>query len=120
MAWDFNYFACQGRLTKDPERVTTKSGKEMVRFSIANNRGQDICNFINCIAFGKVAEFLATNMRKGSAGIFAGSLKIDKYTDKNGVEKQYPVLTVDTANFTSAPKRDDSAPDEPVSGDVPF
>ena len=48
-----------GRLTKDPDlKFTAGSGTAVSRFTVAVNRQfkKDETDFINCVAFGKIAE----------------------------------------------------------------
>ena len=53
-----------GRFTRDPEVRYTNDGTSIARFSIAVNRrfvkeGSDQkADFLNCVAFGKSAEFI--------------------------------------------------------------
>ena len=61
-----------GRLTRDPEIRTAagESGTVIARFTLAVNRrfrrdGEASADFINCVAFGRTAEFLERFGRKG-------------------------------------------------------
>ena len=60
-----------GRFTRDPEIKYTNDGTSIARFSIAVNRrfvkeGSDQkADFLNCIAFGKSAEFIEKYFSKG-------------------------------------------------------
>ena len=69
-----------GRFTRDPEIKYTNDGTSIARFSIAVNRrfvkeGSDQkADFLNCIAFGKSAEFIEKYFSKG--------MKADFVTDR--------------------------------------
>ena len=52
-----------GRLTKDADVKVSSTGTAVARFNLAVDRrfkkeGEQTCDFINCVAFSKTAEFL--------------------------------------------------------------
>lgn len=79
-----------GRMTRDPETSNTASGNVATRFSIAVNRrfknanGNYDADFINCIAFGKTAEFISKYFSKGMAIGLVGRIQTGSYTNKDG------------------------------------
>ncbi|MBW1848842.1 MAG: single-stranded DNA-binding protein [Deltaproteobacteria bacterium] len=89
---------CQfiGNLGKE---VTTKympDGKAVSSFSIAcseswkdRNTGekQQRTEWVNIVAFGKLAEIMGQYLHKGSKVFISGKMKTEKYTDRSGVEK---------------------------------
>ena len=59
-----------GRLTRDPDVRYTDGGSTIARFSLAVDRrfkqeGGETADFINCISFGKTAEFIEKYFTKG-------------------------------------------------------
>ncbi|MGT2666385.1 single-stranded DNA-binding protein [Streptococcus rifensis] len=78
-----------GRLVQNPELQTTASDKHVTRFTLAINRkykGQDgerQTDFINAVAWGKMAENLVSYGTKGSLISVDGELRTRKY-EKNG------------------------------------
>ena len=78
-----------GNLTSDPELRQTQSGKSVVKFTIAVNNGKDAegkdrpADFITCQAWEKRGETIGKYFKKGSPICVTGTLKTDKYTDKN-------------------------------------
>ena len=79
-----NKIELMGRLVND---VELKKGKsiEYSKFAIAVKRkGKDEVDFINCIAFGKVAESIVKYTEKGNRIIVEGSLQIENYESKEG------------------------------------
>lgn len=67
-----NITAITGRLTRDPEvRVTAgQNATTIARYTLAVERdrkveGQPEADFINCVAFGKTAEFIEKYFSKG-------------------------------------------------------
>ena len=60
-----------GRITKDPELRTTKSGTNLCEFTLATNRpvirdGERAADFINCIVWNQQAETLCKYQKKGN------------------------------------------------------
>ena len=52
-----------GRFTRDPDVRYTDGGLSIARFSLAVDRrykkdGEQTADFINCVSFGKTAEFI--------------------------------------------------------------
>ncbi len=73
-----------GNLTKDPVLKTTQNGKTFCSFSIASNEeyaGNKNTTFVNCTAWGKVAEIINQHCQKGTSVCVIGSLK--GYNDSN-------------------------------------
>ena len=71
-----------GRLTKDPEIRYTQSENMLAiaRYTLAVDRrfkkeGQPSADFINCVAFGKSAEFAEKYMTKGRLFGVIGRIK---------------------------------------------
>ena len=79
-----------GRLTHDVEMRQTPNGVSLARFSIAvtrrfkNSNGEYDADFINCVAFGKTAEFLERFGRKGTKFVLEGRIQTGSYTNKDG------------------------------------
>lgn len=93
----------RGRLGNDPELKTVGADNlELVTFSLAHTPrskkdGEWVdgeTNWYRVIKFGKQAETLAQTLRKGDEVIVIGTLKMNNYTDKNGVEKSQMEITV--------------------------
>ena len=64
-----------GRLTKDPELRKTQSGTSVVSFSLAVNRrvqtpGQPDADFINCVAWNRLADLMCQYLHRGSLILF--------------------------------------------------
>lgn len=81
-----------GRLTRDPEvkYSTGENANAIARFAVAVNRrfknaeGSYDADFINCVAFGKTAEFIQKYFRKGMAIGLTGRIQTGSYTNKDG------------------------------------
>ena len=85
-----NCAVIMGRLTADPELKTTNSGLSVTSFCVAVDRpykkdGKEReTDFINVVAWRQTAEFVTSYFHKGSMIAIEGSLRTNKYTDKNG------------------------------------
>lgn len=82
-----NKFYGVGNLGRDPEVRTTTDGKNVVNFTFASSERyidkkgeqQSITEWINVVAFGKIAEICANQLKKGTMVFVEGKLKTDKY-----------------------------------------
>ena len=87
-----NKWIGMGRITKDIELQTTKTGTEYCKFTVAIDREKDKngdkkTDFVDCTAFGKTAAFVAKYFRKGDGIIVLGRFESDKYTGKDGMTR---------------------------------
>ena len=119
-----NRWTGSGFVTKDPDSKTiqTKNGEEMamVRFSVACQRkGKDAgADFINCVAFGKIAETISKYIKKGSGIEIEGHIQTGSYEGKNGKVYTTDVI-VENMEFPKLRKNEvdsqtDGAPQEDV------
>ncbi len=85
-----------GNLGKDPEMRYTANGLAIASFSIATSESwkdkqtgetQEKTEWHRVKIFGKLAEIAGEYLRKGRQVYIEGSLRTDKYTDKEGVER---------------------------------
>lgn len=100
-----------GRLTKDPEVRYTKSENMLAiaRYTLAVDRrfkkeGQPSADFINCVAFGKSAEFAEKYMTKGRLFGVIGRIQTRNYDKK---EKVYVTEVVVEEQYFADSKKDD-------------
>ncbi len=102
MAMD-NTTAFVGNLTRDPELRYTGGGKALARFSIAVNQkgfngAEDKTHFIDCTAFGTLAEGLADSCRKGDRVAVQGTLEYATWETEQGEKRsKLAVLANDVA-----------------------
>ena len=80
-----------GRLVREPEVRYSQGEKPMAiaSFTLAVDRkfkkdGEQNADFINCKAFGKIAEFLERFGKKGVKFIVEGRIQTGSYTNKDG------------------------------------
>lgn len=88
-----------GNLGQDPELRYTAKGLAQVKFSVATTYGKDDSKkttWHNCVAWGDMAETIASEFVKGSRVIIMGRYEISEYTTKSGEKKKsYEVLVDD-------------------------
>lgn len=94
----FNKVIMMGNLTRDPELRTIPSGQNVCEFGIAVNekyKGKETTMFLDCVAWGKTAEFTHNYKRKGDSVLLEGKLTQDSWEDKNTGQKRTKIkLTV--------------------------
>ena len=77
-----------GRTTKDVELRYSQDNKPIARFSIAVDRGwgdNKKTSFFNVVAFGKTAESIEKNVKKGTKIAIRCEAEQNDYTDNNGI-----------------------------------
>lgn len=95
MAKDLNQCNFIGRLGKDPEVKYLSSGDAVVNFSIAcsddykDKSGNKVeqTNWINIIAYRKLAEIINQYTHKGSKVFVSGKQVTRKWQDQNGQDR---------------------------------
>lgn len=102
-----------GRLTKDPELRTTKSGTNLCEFTLATNRpvirdGERAADFINCIVWNQQAETLCKYQKKGNMIAVFGELRNDSY-EVNGEKKYKSYVIVNNIEFLESKPKEQSA-----------
>jgi single-strand DNA-binding protein len=94
-----------GRLTKDPEIRSTADGKTIASYSLAVNRsfkrdGDPDADFLNCVAFGKPAEFAEKYFKKGMQILVTGRIQTGSYTNKEGHKVYTTDIIIESQEFT--------------------
>uniref|UniRef100_A0AAU8B6V1 Single-stranded DNA-binding protein n=1 Tax=Dulem virus 39 TaxID=3145757 RepID=A0AAU8B6V1_9CAUD len=85
-----NKVILMGRLTRDPEvRYGGANNTAVAKFSFSVPRkfkrdGEPDCDFINCTAFGKTAEFIEKYCTKGTKLLLEGRWQTGSYTNREG------------------------------------
>ena len=99
-----------GRWTRDPE-IRYSQGENATataRFSVAVNRrfknaeGNYDADFINCVAFGKSAEFVEKYFKKGMAIGLTGRIQTGSYTNKDGQKVYTTDVVVEETEFVES------------------
>ena len=95
MARGINKVILVGNLGNDPETRYTQGGMAITRISLATTsvrkdkegNQQERTEWHRVVFFGKLGEIAGEYLRKGSSVYVEGSIRYDKYTGQDGVEK---------------------------------
>ena len=81
-----NVAVITGRLTDNITLRKTQSGKAVTSFTVAVNRRyeKDKTDFINCVAWGKTAEFMSNYLSKGLLIAVHGEIQTRNYEGADG------------------------------------
>ena len=102
-----------GNLTRDPELRTTPNGANVCSFSVAVNRvykdsngdQKEDVSYIDCSAWGRLAEVIKQYAKKGTSVLVSGRLDQRSWEDKTTGQKRSRVeIVVEDFNFTGAPR----------------
>lgn len=102
---NYNKVILAGRLTKDPETKNI-NGKSVCTFFLAVNRPtkEKEADFFLIEVWGKVAELCNQYLKKGSACLVDGSLRQDKWQDKEGKQQSRTKVSAFAVQFLSQDK----------------
>lgn len=98
-----------GRLTRDPE-IRYSQGENasaVANFSLAVDRrfkrqGEQEADFINCVSFGKTAEFIEKYLHKGSKVVVCGRIQTGSYTNREGQKVYTTDVVVEEVDFAES------------------
>lgn len=104
-----NKVILMGRLTRDPEIRYTEGDNAMAiaRYSLAVDRRrktdeEQSADFINCVAFGKSAEFAKKYLRKGLKIAVTGRIQTGSYTNRDGQKVYTTDVVVEDQEFAES------------------
>ena len=117
-----------GNLVRDPELRYTPSGLPVAKFAIAINRPkrknaeQGEVDFINIVAWRRLAEICGEYLKKGRPVAIEGRLQLRKYKDKQGRDRTFTeVIAENMQMLGSRPKpAEASTPAAASEEDIPF
>ncbi|MFT4255579.1 MAG: single-stranded DNA-binding protein [Pseudoxanthomonas sp.] len=103
MARGINKVILVGNLGNDPETRYTQGGMAITRISLAttsvrkdkDGNQQERTEWHRVVFFGKLGEIAGEYLRKGSQCYVEGSIRYDKYTGQDGVEKYSTEIIAD-------------------------
>lgn len=106
-----NQIVLMGRLTRDPELRRTQSGTPVANFAIAVDRdyvsdGNRETDFVDCVAWGKTAEFISGYFSKGRAIAVTGRLQIRSWKTDEGTTRRAAEVVVDRGYFADSKRED--------------
>ena len=130
----FNKAFLIGNLARDPELRYTPSGVPVVRFAVAVNRPKNKANpekndvdFINVVAWRRLAEICGEYLKKGRPVSIEGRLQVRNY-EKDGEKRTIAEVVADGMQMlgkrpegqAAASHSSEETPSEDKSSEVPF
>ncbi len=102
----------EGRITRKP-RYGATGDKTYISFSIACNRRvqvdgiwTDVPEFIDCIAFNRIAEYLNGQLQVGTSLCVTGELRMETQMVPNtDIAYKAPIIFVSKADIGEQPRR---------------
>ena len=107
-----NKVILMGRLTRDPEVRYSNGGSTVARFSLAVDRkfkregDEQTADFINCVAFGKTAEFIERYFFKGTKMVLEGRIQTGSY-EKDGQRIYTTDVVIEQVEFAESKSSSD-------------
>ena len=111
-----NKVILMGRLTRDPEVRYSQgdSATAVARYTLAVDRrfkrdGEASADFINCVVFGKSAEFAERYFRQGLKVVVSGRIQTGSYTNRDGVKVYTTDVVVEEQEFAESKAASESS-----------
>ena len=110
-----NKVILMGRLTRDPE-VRYSQGDNataIARFTLAVDRrikrdNEASVDYINCVSFGRSAEFAEKYFHKGTKIVIVGRIQTGSYTNKDGQKVYTTDVVVEEQEFAESKATSDA------------
>lgn len=107
---DINRVVLIGRLTRDPELRKTQSGTSVCSFTLAVNRrqnqdGTQEADFINCVAWNKLADNIQLYQKKGNQLGVEGRINTRSYDNQQGQKVYVTEVIAENVQFLT-PRND--------------
>lgn len=115
-----NHIVIMGRFVRDPELRRTQSGTSVASFTLAVDRdrkdenGSRECDFISCVAWKGIGEFVFKYFAKGSMAVVSGRLQIREWKDKDGNKRSSAEIVAENVYFGDSKR--DTAGSNPSAG----
>lgn len=104
-----NKVILMGRLVREPDvrYMQSENSTAVARYSLAvpkkfKRDGEPDCDFINCVAFGKMGEFAEKYLRKGTKVVITGRIQTGSYTNRDGVKVYTTDIIVEEQEFAES------------------
>lgn len=126
---NYNKVLLMGNLTRDPQLSYLPSQTAVVDFGLAVNRKwkskdgneRDETCFIDCKAFGRIAENLNKYLNKGDPLFVEGRLTFDSWTAQDGTKRSKHRVVVESFQFLGGAEKTKQQPTQDnTPDDIPF
>ncbi len=114
-----------GNLVRDPTINYLPSGMQVVEFSIAYNRRfrvneewREETHYFDVRAYGRLAEDLGTRLSKGYTVVIEGSLRQDRWTDKEGKPQSRVRIVASAVRIIRKPRAEEPIEEEVLPEDT--
>ena len=101
-----NKVVLMGRLTRDPDERYSQGETPLAtaRYTLAVDRrfkrsGEQDADFINCVAFGRTAEFAEKYLKQGTKMVVSGRIQTGSYTNRDGVKVYTTEVVIEEQDF---------------------
>ena len=98
-----------GSLTRDPDVRYSQGENPMAiaRYTLAVDRrfkrdGEQSADFINCLAFGRSAEFAEKYFKQGTKIAVSGRIQTGSYTNREGVKVYTTEVVIEEQEFAES------------------
>ena len=99
-----------GRATRDPEIRYSQGENAMAigRITLAVDRrfkregDEQTADFISCVSFGKIAEFMERYVKQGTKLVIEGRIQTGSYTNKDGQRVYTTEIVVENCEFAES------------------
>ena len=110
-----NKVILMGRLTRDPDVRYSQGENPMAiaRYTLAVDRrfkrdGEQSADFINCLAFGRSAEFAEKYFKQGTKIAVSGRIQTGSYTNREGVKVYTTEVVIEEQEFAESRAESDA------------
>ena len=103
-----------GRLTRDPDAVTTNGGTEICNLRIAVDRRKrdDGAVFVDVKAFQGLAHSCSEYLEKGRQVAVTGRLELDEWTTEDDQKRSRLYVIANSVEFLAGRRNEQADPDE--------
>ncbi len=117
---NYNKVFLMGNLTKDPELSYTTSQTAVCQLSMAINRSwtdqdgtvkEETC-YVDCVAFGSLADTLSKYMKKGMPIFIDGRLNFSSWVSSDGSKRSKLKVIIEKFEFLSGGRKENHLPVE--------
>lgn len=90
-----------GRLVRDVEMIDLREDLKIAKFSMAvkARKANEDDFFFDVVAFGRQADLLMTSVKKGQRLLVEGSLRQERFTDRDGNKRSKVTITMSGFDF---------------------
>ncbi len=124
---NFNKVILMGHLTRDPNLSQLPTGTPVCDIGLAVNRrwrdasGQqrDEVLFVDCTAFARTGQNIATHFKKGQAIHLEGHLKLDRWETQEGAARSKIRVVIEGFRFVESAKAQNGNGQNRPEGETP-